>query len=419
MQPRRTKAGGTKKRPSRYDAVTPTSEPLALGLRAHRKGNYAAAIESYAAAIAVDASSLDAWMNLGSVAVLAGRAGLAIRAFDEAERLAPDHPRALRDAGIALAAVGRSDESLDRLARAVRSDPSLTGAALFLPRVARDAGKLELAGRYAREVVRSHPHDASAHLELHRVLFDDQDLRPAIHAAITALELDPDYALARYFLAGAHAVAGELDLVERICGGGAVAPGLADGIHYATSRRTTATRFFAHKRDTLCFALARAEIHGSVLELGVRHGASLRWLAEVATEDVHGFDSFVGLPLPFQGLDRGAFTTDGELPDVAPHVALHVGLFEETLRPFVARASRPLRLLHVDSDLYESAALGLDALSPLFQSGTVIVFDEYLGNESWRQDEHRALEEASARLGFQYEMFAASFITGQVAVRIR
>ena len=69
-----------------------------------------------------------------------------------------------------------------------------------------------------------------------------------------------------------------------------------------------------------------------------------------------GLRQFRGLA---RGLDRerdpqGHYTLRGRLPDLPANARLHPGLFEETLPAFVARTPAPVRLVHVDCDLYGS-----------------------------------------------------------------
>jgi hypothetical protein len=99
-------------------------------------------------------------------------------------------------------------------------------------------------------------------------------------------------------------------------------------------------------------------------------------------------------------------------------VALHVGWFSETLPPFLAAHAGVLRLAHVDCDLYSSTETVLEALGDRVVAGTVLVFDEYIGNEHWREDEFRAFQEAAARRGWRYEYLCYSLYTKQAAVRI-
>ena len=49
---------------------------------------------------------------------------------------------------------------------------------------------------------------------------------------------------------------------------------------------------------------------------------------------------------------------------------------------------------------------------------TILIFDELLMNESWEQDEFRALNEFCSNNHFSYEVIAVSFSTKQVAVKL-
>jgi len=154
------------------------------------------------------------------------------------------------------------------------------------------------------------------------------------------------------------------------------------------------------------------------VELGVRHGVSTRLLAARPAARVHAFDSFFGLPTRWHDKPPGAFTTNGETPAVPANVTFHIGLFEDTLPPFAASLRESPSLLHIDSDLHASAATVLSVLGPHLAPGTVLLFDEYLGNSHWRQDEHRALEEATAAFSWSFDVVALSWITGQLCIRL-
>jgi predicted O-methyltransferase YrrM len=358
-------------------------------------------------------------MNLASLWALGGLASAASRAFASALALAPRDARAHRDAGIGLVAVGEHAAARAALVRALDLDPALLGARLALARLCGDTGDPEAWEHHARLAIESAPHDASAHLELHRALFDDQALAPCIEAARQAVALDPGYALARLFLAGALLHEGRRPEADLALGPpGLLAPGLRDALDHAT-RDPARNRCFSAKERTLRFALAQCTLPGVVIELGVRHGVSTRVLAAHGAEKIHGFDSFTGLPEAWQHRAPGAFSTAGELPAVPPAVSLHVGLFADTLPPFARTLDGSIRMLHIDSDLYESALTGLVCLAPHIVPGTIIVLDEYLGNASWRQDEHRALAEAAAHFGWSIEELSLGWITGQGVVQVR
>jgi hypothetical protein len=126
-----------------------------------------------------------------------------------------------------------------------------------------------------------------------------------------------------------------------------------------------------------------------------------------------GFDSFEGMPEP-QGVDReriiwrkGTFATPLEefqrrLDEAGvprEKVVAVKGFFADTLTAATRErlGIRRIAVAHVDSDLYESAALALAFVTPALQNGTVIVFDEWFAYRGHpHQGEQRAFAEWQA-----------------------
>ena len=158
---------------------------------------------------------------------------------------------------------------------------------------------------------------------------------------------------------------------------------------------------------------------GLVLEFGVRFGTTIRQIAALVEQDVHGFDSFQGLPEAWNDLPEGSYTTQGVIPSVPENVILHEGWFEETLPVFLETHQEPVRFMNIDCDIYSSTRTVLEHFAHQIVIGTVIAFDEYIANESWRQDEFKAFQEAVLKYGWDYEYLCFSFITRQVVVRIK
>jgi predicted O-methyltransferase YrrM len=182
--------------------------------------------------------------------------------------------------------------------------------------------------------------------------------------------------------------------------------GARDSWQYIKSKRSPQTRIFSSTRETLLAGLEWARPDGSVMEFGVRLGISTRWLAAHVKTTVHGFDSFEGLPEQWDILTKGAYSTHGEIPELPNNVQVHVGWFDATLPRFVAENADPVRFANVDCDLYSSTKVVLDQLADRIGPGTVLVFDEYLINDQWRQDEYKAFQEAVASHGWRYEYLA-------------
>lgn len=180
-------------------------------------------------------------------------------------------------------------------------------------------------------------------------------------------------------------------------------------------------RLFGLSADLLRHALAASLVPGLVLEFGVRRGTSLRHLAAAAAaagQDVHGFDSFQGLPEGWGNEPAGTFSTGLDLPVMPENVQLHAGWFDETLPGFLAAHPGPVRFANIDCDIYSSTVTVLTGLAPRLVPGSVLVFDEFIGNRSWAEHEFKAFHEFAERVGVDWRYIAVSPFTGQVALRI-
>jgi hypothetical protein len=168
-------------------------------------------------------------------------------------------------------------------------------------------------------------------------------------------------------------------------------------------------------------ALNLVSIDGIVCEFGVYKGHTLRIIANtLRNTTIYGFDSFEGLPETWRsGFEKGTFSVElTDFPKFPGNVKLYPGLFETTLPHMLADDPRSAAFLHIDCDLYSSTKCIFNLLSTRLNVGTVVVFDEYLNFPGWENDEHRALVEAAAEIGFEYEYLFYNPSGQQVAISI-
>jgi len=157
---------------------------------------------------------------------------------------------------------------------------------------------------------------------------------------------------------------------------------------------------------------------GLHLEFGVAAGKSLRAICESSPKGkVFGFDTFQGLPDAWRvGFDRGTFAQES-----IPHVegaVLEIGLFQETLEPFLTKETEPIAFIHLDADLYSSTKYVLDTCTSRILPGAILLFDEYFNYPGWQHHEHKAFNEWAAANRVEWEYIAYAFSGEQVAVRI-
>ena len=66
-----------------------------------------------------------------------------------------------------------------------------------------------------------------------------------------------------------------------------------------------------------------------------------------------------------------------------------------------------------------STLCALNYSNKVIDEKTILIFDEFIINDKWEQDEFKALNEFCNNLGFSYEVLAISFTTKQVAVKLK
>jgi hypothetical protein len=176
---------------------------------------------------------------------------------------------------------------------------------------------------------------------------------------------------------------------------------------------------FDSQRELIKFALEATGVEGHYLEFGVFKGGTIRFIARcIGKKNIHGFDSFEGLPEAWSGFNLGGKTFDmgRRLPRVPNNVLLHCGYFENSLPKWLDDYPGPIAFIHLDCDLYSSTKTIFDLTAPRLAEGTVILFDEYFNYPNWERHEYKAFQEfvTERRIKYTYLGFARQ----QVAVRI-
>lgn len=164
-------------------------------------------------------------------------------------------------------------------------------------------------------------------------------------------------------------------------------------------------RYFSKKQrvksrnNLLKRSVKRAHLNGLFLEFGVETGYSLNHLAKIKhNQKFYGFDCFTGLPEDWsEYYPKGHMKVD-KIPLIRKNVELVIGLFQDTLEPFLEKLKEPVAFLHLDADLYSSTKYVLFTLADegRLQPGTVIEFDEIFFQDSPNtllDDEYRVFTE--------------------------
>lgn len=326
---------------------------------------------------------------LGVIALRDGHIEVAQAALTKAAQAKPDNPQYQSNLGLAYHESGQMDAAVQHYRRALKADSAYLDAYYNLHAAELSAGQMKSAITSLQKLLGMQPADWDARFML---------------GVLLEWSGDPVAAASQF------AVLGKAPLLYSA---------RLDAWQYLKSACPVLPPILGSNIDTFRLAVDAAKVPGLVLEFGVRHGNTIRQIAALVDQEVHGFDSFEGLPEEWHHEPKGSYTTKGKIPEVPKSVTLHPGWFADTLPVFLAAHEGPVRLVNIDCDIYSSTKTVLDALAPRIAPGSVIIFDEYIGNEHWREDEFKAFQEAVARYGWDYEYLSFSFFTKQVTVLIK
>lgn len=160
----------------------------------------------------------------------------------------------------------------------------------------------------------------------------------------------------------------------------------------------------------LAVSLARP-VPGHIVEFGTWKGYSTRvirdelWQAKIwdraqRRKRIYACDSFEGLAEQYEHLAAGTFATP--VPKLNG-VRVVKGFFDDSLTPALAAEVGAVSLVHLDADLYSSTVCALEWVTPLLQPGTILLFDEFSGEDP---AEERAFLDWSEKSGVPTALLA-------------
>lgn len=392
-----------------------------LGLALQKAGRIDDALARYDNAIALSPDFAEAFYNRGNALSETGRLAAAIADYRRVVELQPGFPAAHANLAGALAAAGRARDAAEAYRSALTLVPNAPELHNGLGTVLADLGRLDEAEAAYRQALALDPNHVDAWFNLHAALYSDEAAAAA--CLESALRIARAHQLSRFFLAVLRDRQGDKAAADAHF---AALPADCDFVafgrdswDYVKQAGGTTLPQIGETAEGLRLGLAAARVAGLVLEFGVRHGTTIGQIAATAAQEVHGFDTFTGLPEDWHEHRAGTYSTEGELPPVPANVRLHSGLFADTLPGFLETHPGPVRFANIDCDLYSATETVLTLLAPRIVAGTVLVFDEYLFTAHWREDEFRAFQEAVATFGWRYDYLALSLLSKQAVVIIR
>ena len=350
-----------------------------------------------------------------------GRLLEAVKSYRRAVAIKPDFAEVHYNLGIALNSLGLHVAAVDSYDKSLALNPRFTEALNNKGNALKDLGKLDDAAVSFKKAINENPNFAEAHFNLHGLHLNPDQMAPAIESMEKAVNIKPNLKY-KFYLGACLDYAGEgeraAEYLTEVGNGELLDRARLDAWNYFKSVDAKIPHLFGSPIDGFDLAFNAARPDGLVLEFGVRFGGSIRQIANLAGQHVYGFDSFEGLQEDWHNTPKGSYSTGGEMPDMPENVTLIKGWFDQTLPAFLESHTEPARFINIDCDTYEATKTVFDLLGPQIAPGTIIAFDEYIGNPYWREDEFKSFQEAVISNGWTYKYLGLSLVTGQVVAEI-
>jgi tetratricopeptide (TPR) repeat protein len=382
-----------------------------IGLIFSEQGEVKDAIQNFRTASEIDPIAPGPHQNLGDILLKIGNYAEAVEQYRIVEKIAPNLPETLNNLGVALWRLGDLDASITSYKKAILSKPKEAEFYKNLGTVYLENGQLDAAKREYKKALAINPDFGEALWNLHGTATSIEEAKDILRSCVTK---EPSHLRAKLTLAALNAYE-NTDLKF-------FSTRTEHQSHPFT--RSFSWVFALPNRPKLFFnrwgffdaVLETVDRNRPFYEYGVWRGVAFQYIMRNLKEGF-GFDTFEGLPEDWHNEKAGTYTSQGNIPKIEGANFIK-GKFEDTLPIFFSEPRAVASIINFDADLYSSTICALNHSESIIDEETVLIFDEFLTNDHWEEDEYRALNEFCENTNFSFVVTAVSFFTKQVAVKL-
>jgi len=387
-----------------------------LGVTLQELGRLEKAEASYRRAIALAPNYAEAHCNLGNTLRGLGRLEEAEASHRQSITLTPGYAEVHGNFGVTLQEAGKLEEAEASYSKAIALKADYPEAHCNLGNTVRDLGKMEEAEASYGNAVALKPDFADAFWNLSGMAKNILDAEHWIDKCLTA---DANYVKAKLTKAALKFYQGDRADFDNLMQSEFKQHSYMRSFSWAFGLPNLPNLYF--NKWSFFDAIVEQSIRSRPFyEFGVWRGLAFRYLMK-SFEKGYGFDTFTGLPENWNvgnGIERaGTYSSDGKIPNIKGGEFI-AGKFEDTLPIFYSEPRPVASIINFDADLYSSTLCALNYSKSVMDEHTILIFDELIINETWEQDEYKALNEFASKNNYTYEVLAMSFFTKQVAVKL-
>ena len=383
-----------------------------LGVALGKNEQYKEAIEAYKKTLSLKPDFAEVYSNMGNALIDQGKLEEAIDSFKKALLIKPDYAEAYLTIGNLLRDQEKLKESIDSFNKALSIKPDYAEAYYNMGNALNDQGKLEESIVSFNKALSIKPDYAESYWNLYGT---SRNIKEAKKWIEQCLKIDPNHEVAKLTLSALKFYEGDKSEFRALAKSSVKDHPYMRSFNWAFSLPKLPPLHF-HRWALFDQMIKISKKNRPFYEFGVWRGEAFKHLIKTFKKG-YGFDTFEGLPEDWHNEKAGTYSSEGNIPNVAGGEFI-VGKFEDTLPEFFATKRAMASIINFDADLYSSTICALNFSKPVIDEHTILIFDEFIINKNWEEDEFKALEEFCYNNHFKYEVLAISFFTKQAAVRL-
>ena len=364
--------------------------------------------------IQLNPNYVEAHNNLGTIFNELKEFQKAKDCYERAIQLNPNYAMALYNLGIIFKQFGLSQKAVGYFEKAIEINPNYAAAYNGLGIIFKELGNnIKKAKSCFEKALKINPNYADIYWNLHSLV---SNIDEAIEILKKLIHIDNNHFNAKSMLACLEYFKGNHKNFNNLINSNNSNDSYIRSFKWVFSLPKLPKLFF-NKKDFFDGVTATSDKSKPFYEFGVWNGVSFKYLINTFGRGF-GFDTFTGIPEKWHDNPAGTYSSFGSIPQISGGEFI-VGKFEDTLPKFFSKKRSVASLINFDADLYSSTICALNNTKDIIDEDTILVFDEFLMNDRWEEDEYKALEEFCNNFNFSYDVLAVSFYTKQIGVKLK
>ena len=384
-----------------------------LAVKNHKEHNFDTAQNLYGKVLKIDPEYVFAHNNIGIIFQNLKENQKAISCYEKAIEINPNYADAHNNLGTIFNNLGDNKKAINCYEKAIEINPNYVDAHYNLGNTLRDLGEYQKALGFYLKTIKINPNHTETYWNLHG---QSSNIDEALLILKKLYKINNNHIKSKIMISALEGYKGNFKNFNELLNSSHSNHPYTRSIKWVFSLPKLPNLTF-NRWDFFDAVIKLTDNSRPFYEFGVWNGVSFQYLINTFKKGF-GFDTFTGLPENWHNEPTGTYSSFGIVPKIKSGEFI-VGRFEDTLSDFFSTERPMASLINFDADLYSSTFCALNNSKKVIDEKTILIFDEFIMNDKWEEDEFKALNEFCDNSGFSYEIIAISFFTKQVAVKLK